>query len=200
MSPEHQESDLNLLHGLKEGKRECYEALYHRYAQPIYRFIYAMVHQKEASEDLVQEVFFKLYRSAQFYQGKSKFSTWLYQIAKNLTLNYLRDERKAREQSVSLSDVVSSPEGAIEIERLLKDERILPDEVIDQETLTQERLKVLKVVKEALSHLSERDRQLITLCAINEVSQKEAADILNCSALSVKVGLYRARKRLMKMI
>ena len=59
MSPEHQESDLNLLHGLKEGKRECYEALYHRYAQPIYRFIYAMVHQKEASEDLVQEVFFK---------------------------------------------------------------------------------------------------------------------------------------------
>ena len=200
MPPEYQESDIALLQGLKEGKRECYEALYNRYAQPIYRFIYSMVHQKEAAEDLVQEVFFKLYRSAHSYEGMSKFSTWLYQIAKNLTLNHLRDEKRTREQSVSLSDFVSSSKGAIEIERMLKDEQLRPDEAADQEAMTEERLKLIKIVKDNLARLSDRDRQLITLCAINEISQKEAAEILNCSVLSVKVGLYRARKRLAQLI
>ena len=82
------------------------------------------------------------------------------------------------------------------MEQILKEEQIRPDDVAG----TEKGAQLLKLVKEALSQLSERDRQLITLCAMNKLPQKEAAQILNCSVLSVKVGLHRARERLMKII
>ena len=121
-----------------------------------------------------------------------------YQIARNLTLNYLRNEMRHEKkiQMASASDLTPSPESVMEMEQILKDEQIRPDDVAG----TAKGAQLLKLVKEALSQLSERDRQLITLCAMNKLPQKEAAQILNCSVLSVKVGLHRARERLMKII
>ena len=197
-SQDRNQIDRLLLEGWKEGKKECYDALYQHYVQPIYRFIYHMVHQRELAEDLTQETFIKLYHNAHLYRPSGAFSSWLYQIARNLTLNYLRNEmrREKRIQMASASDLTPSPESVMEMEQILKDEQIRPDDVAG----TAKGAQLLKLVKEALSQLSERDRQLITLCAMNKLPQKEAAQILNCSVLSVKVGLHRARERLMKII
>jgi len=186
------QSDLILIEGLKEGKRECYEALYNRYLETIYRFIFYMIHQKEAAEDLTQEVFIKLYHSAHLFDLKrGTFSAWLHQMAKNLTLDYLRHEKTQAAESISHSQ--SSSEDLMQIEHILRDQRILPDEA----AVTQEQLELFE---KALLELSERGRQLIILCTINEFSHSEVAQILNCSVTSVKVGLHRARERLLKQM
>ena len=93
MSDLSDQSDFELLEGLKKGKRECYEILYHRYVETIHWFIYYIVRQKEAAEDLTQEVFIKLYHNAHLYRPTGSFSAWLHQIAKNMTLNYIRHEK-----------------------------------------------------------------------------------------------------------
>jgi len=183
-------SDQLLIEGWKQGKTECYEALYHKYSRPIYWFIYYMVRENEAVKDLTQDVFIKLYHSAHLCRKTDKFSSWLYKIAKNLTLNYLRDEKHHR-QAMPLE--IASPEGVKEIENILEDKQALPDEA----AATQEQLALFE---EVFRQLSEHDRQLITMCVINELSHKEAAEILNCSVLNVTVGLYRARKRLVELI
>ena len=187
------ENDLLLVEGLKGGKKECYEALYNRYIGPMYRFIYYMVHQKEAAEDLTQEVFIKLYHSAHLFDSKKgSFSTWLHQMAKNLTLNYIRREKFIQPQTL-VPDPADTSELLTKIENVLKDERIQPDEA----AVTKEQFELLERM---LLRLSERDRQLIILCIIREYPQHEVANILNCSKLSVRVGLHRARERLMKMM
>src|SRR3989338_6494187 len=108
------ESDLALLEGLKAGKRECYEALFNRHLQPIYWFIYYMVHQKEVAEDLTQDVFIKLYHNAHLYRHTGSFSAWLHQMAKNVTLDYLRREQRVQKWTESI-------ESALEIEDEVKD-------------------------------------------------------------------------------
>ena len=87
----------------------------------------------------------------------------------------------------------SDSEHVAGIEDILKDKQTQPDDA----AVTNEQLKI---VENGLLQLSERDRQLITLCTVNELPQEEVAKILNCSVTSVKVGLHRARERLMKIV
>src|SRR3989338_6584967 len=100
--------DRLLLEGWKEGKKECFDELYQYYVGPIYRFIYHMVQQKETVEDLTQEVFIKLYHNAALYRPTGSFSSWLYQIARNLTISYFRREKSAQH---TVSFDMASPEG-----------------------------------------------------------------------------------------
>ena len=194
LSGESNKIDLALLEGLKAGKRESYEALYKRHVRDIYKFIYYMVCQKETAEDLTQDIFIKLCKSADLYNPrKGSFSAWLHQMAKNHTLNYLRHEKRIDRDSALSED----PKKA---EQILKDQYVEPKFESDEKIATEERLKIIERVKEALPRLGKRDRQLIALCTMNKLPHKEVAKILNCSVINVKVSLYRARKQLLEAI
>ena len=86
-------SDVELMLKVKRGDREAFGLLVHRYRKQLINFIYRFTTNPGESEDLAQEVFVRAYQAAPKYEPKAAFSTWLYRIATNVALNYLRDHK-----------------------------------------------------------------------------------------------------------
>jgi DNA-directed RNA polymerase specialized sigma24 family protein len=107
-------SDVELMLKVKRGDREAFGLLVHRYRKPLINFIYRFTTNPGESEDLAHEVFIKAFQSAPKYEPKAAFSTWLYRIATNVTLNYLRDHKPRL--SRSLDSDVEGEEGAPQLE------------------------------------------------------------------------------------
>ena len=120
-------SDVELMLKVKRGDREAFGFLVHRYRKPLINFIYRFTTNPGESEDLAQEVFVRAYQSAAKYEPKAAFSTWLYRIATNVALNYLRDHKP--QLSRSLDSDLEGEEGAQRLE--LRDSRALADERLD---------------------------------------------------------------------
>lgn len=185
-------SDDELIEEVKQGSRESFEALYNKYVQPIYRFIYHMLNHRERAQDLTQEVFIRLYHNASQFSPTGKFSSWLYRMAKNMTLNYIRDNAKTL-KGKSLEAVSEETGQANSIQKILKDEKSDPG----QTAVTHEEQEL---VRSGLSKLKPHDREIIILFVVNELSHQEIGHILGCSATSTKVRLHRARQRLADII
>lgn len=173
--------DVQLMLKVKHGDRDAFSLLVQRHRKPLINFIYRFTSNPGESEDLAHEVFIKVFQSAPRYEPKAAFSTWLYRIATNIALNYLRDHRP--QLSVSLYE---GPEESSETPRLeLRD----PGCLVEEQLL--EREKVLQIRK-ALAVLPENQRLAVVLTKYQELSLKEAAEILNCSETAVKSLIFRA--------
>ena len=92
--------DAVLMLRVKRGDLEAFEALVEKYKQPIVNLMFRMLHDLEEAEDLAQNVFLRVYQSANRYEAKAKFSTWLFTIARHLCLNEIR--RRSRHPAESL--------------------------------------------------------------------------------------------------
>ena len=92
------QTDALLMVGVRDGQTELFDELLRRYRNPVIGFLCRMTGDRNAAEDLAQEVFLRVYRSRLRYEPTAKFATWIYRIAMNLALNWRRDrgnERKA---------------------------------------------------------------------------------------------------------
>jgi RNA polymerase sigma-70 factor, ECF subfamily len=174
-------SDVELMLKVKRGDREAFGFLVHRYRKPLINFIYRFTTNPGESEDLAQEVFVRAYQSAAKYEPKAAFSTWLYRIATNVALNYLRDRKP--QLSRSLDSDLEGEEGAARLE--VRDGRALADERL------MEREKALHI-RRALASLPENQRLAVVLTKYQELSLKDASEILNCSETAVKSLIFRA--------
>ena len=94
-------SDVQLMLDVKSGDDSSFELLLRKYRAPVVNFLYRMVRNTAAAEDLTQEVFLRVYRARGQYLPTAKFTTWMFRIATNLALNALRDGRY-RQQEVSI--------------------------------------------------------------------------------------------------
>jgi len=88
--------DHELIEKIKAGDSHAFKELFEHYNSLVINICYKLVRNKEEAEDLTQEVFFKVYKSAKSFKQRSKFSTWIYRIAINLSLNHLRKKRQLR--------------------------------------------------------------------------------------------------------
>jgi len=174
-------SDVELMLKVKRGDREAFGLLVHRYRKPLINFIYRFTTNPGESEDLAHEVFIKAFQSAPKYEPKAAFSTWLYRIATNVALNYLRDHKPRL--SRSLDSDLEGEEGAPRLE--IRDTRALVDDQL------MERERVLQI-RQALASLPENQRLAVVLTKYQELSLKDAGEILNCSETAVKSLIFRA--------
>lgn len=174
-------SDVELMLKVKRGDREAFGLLVHRYRKPLINFIYRFTTNPGESEDLAQEVFVRAFQSAPKYEPKAAFSTWLYRIATNAALNYLRDRKP--QLSRSLDSDLEGEEGVAR--RELKDTASLADEQL------LERERVLQI-RQALASLPDNQRLAVVLTKYQELSLKDAGEILNCSETAVKSLIFRA--------
>ena len=174
-------SDVELMLKVKRGDREAFGLLVHRYRKPLINFIYRFTTNRGESEDLAQEVFVRAFQSAPKYEPKAAFSTWLYRIATNAALNYLRDRKP--QLSRSLDSGLEGEEGVAR--RELKATASLADEQL------LERERVLQI-RQALAALPDNQRLAIVLTKYQELSLKDAGEILNCSETAVKSLIFRA--------
>lgn len=146
----------------------------------ILNLIYGMTGDYHLAQDLTQESFLKAFEARQSFNGKSKFSTWLYRIAVNTTIDYQRKARVRKE----------NPEEEIEANNSTEQD---PDQKC-------QKTAIKEILFKAISQLPDQQREVFTLREINGCSTKEVADILNISSELVKWRLHKARIMLRKSL
>lgn len=178
-------TDRELVARAQKQDVEAYNELVLRYHRKIYALVYNMTSSKEDAEDLVQEVFVKAYSALKNFKGDSSFYTWVYRIAVNRTINFVK--RRKKRTGLSLDDV----EGGIERDpayvELSSRESPFRDATISE---LQEKLNI------ALQKLSEKHRAVVVLHDIQGVPHEEIATLLGVSSGTVRSRLFYARQLL----
>ena len=170
------------------GNEASYQKLVNKYDRPIYFHIRKMIKEQEMVEDLVQEVFIKAFKNLETYSNEYAFSTWLYRIATNHTIDYLR---KRKLQTFSINDPIRTKDGEMEVQ--------LPDETYstDQPIIKKERKAI---VQNAIQNLPEKYRKVIEMRHMEELSYDEIAVELDLPLGTVKAHIFRARELLYKAL
>lgn len=158
------------------GDREAFGAIFERHSRFVYKFIYAMLGDAGAAEEIQQETFLAAYRNIQSLRDEAKLKTWLCGIAKNLVYKFLRSRRK------------ESLDRRAEIESLaLADHKTVPP---DREFLSKELNFVIRV---ALAELDADKRLVFTLKELQHLSYKEISEITGAAIPKLKTDLRRAK-------
>jgi len=169
----------------QQGDLSAYDELVQRYQERIYATIYHMTANHEDASDLAQEAFIKAFRALKSFKGDSSFFTWVYRIAVNKTINFLK-QRKKRAQ-MSLNDLDFNAEHDPDLVALISDKT--PRRELNLTEL-QARLN------EALQKLSETHRLVVTLHDIQGLSHEEISKIMDCNTGTVRSRLFYARQQL----
>ena len=177
-----------LVERARQHDLNAYDALVGRYQKKVYALVYNMTSSREDTEDLVQDVFVKAYHSLGSFKGDSSFYTWIYRIAVNRSINFLK-KRKRRSGGVSLDDMDRAIENDPAFIELSSRESPLRDMAI---TELQEKLNG------ALQTLSEKHRTVVVLHDIEGMPHDEIAKVVGCSAGTVRSRLFYARQELQK--
>lgn len=170
------------------GKESSYKKLVDKYQKALYFHIRKMIKEQELVEDLVQEVFMKAFHNLSTYSNEYAFSTWLYRIATNHTIDYLR---KKKLRTLSINDPYKTKDGEVEIQ--------LPDHTYetDKPVMKSERKQI---VQQAISNLPEKYKAVIEMRHMEEKSYQEIADVLDLPLGTVKAHIFRARELLYKAL
>lgn len=171
-----------------EGSSQAYRKLMSKYDRALFFHLNKMVRDKGMIEDLIQEIFSKAFVNLHSYNNAYAFSTWLYRIATNHTIDFLR---KKKLQTFSIDEPISTKDGEMQME--------IPDSSFeaDQGILNKQRNKV---VFEAIESLPEKYRAVIEMRHMEEKSYQEISEILDLPLGTVKAHIFRARELLFKYL
>jgi RNA polymerase sigma-70 factor (ECF subfamily) len=182
-------SDVQLMLDVKSGDDSSFELLLRKYRTPVVNFLYRMVRDAAAAEDLAQEVFLRVYRARGEYLPSAKFTTWMFRIATNLALNALRDGRY-RHQEISIDHSFGAADGENEQPALEVADR---QPSIELELIRRDRAERIRRAVEALP---EKQRAAVLLHKYQEMDYDEISRVLGCSESALKSLLFRAYETL----
>ena len=177
--------DLDLVHASKDGKMAAFEQLVKRYDRRLLRIAQSVTHNKEDSQDAVQEAFLKAYQNLSEFREASQFSTWLIRITVNQSLMKLRKQRTAKE--VSLDEDFQSDEDVLPLE--VADRAPSPEQIYGTSELRNTLMRALEGLRPIL-------RTVFVLRDVEGLSIHQTAEVLNVSQTAVKARLWRARLQL----
>lgn len=177
--------DMELVRRTRAGELTAYDELVRRYQERIYATVYHMTGNHEDATDLAQEAFIKGYHALKSFKGGSSFYTWIYRIAVNKTINFLK-QRKNKAQ-LSLNDLDLNAEHDPDLVALISDKT--PRREVNLAEL-QEKLNA------AMQKLSESHRLVVTLHDVQGLSHEEIAKIMDCNIGTVRSRLFYARQQL----
>jgi RNA polymerase sigma-70 factor, ECF subfamily len=180
-------TDVQLMLDVKAGDEQSFELLLRKYRTPLVSFLYRMVRNTAAAEDLAQEVFLRVYRARQEYAPSAKFTTWMFRIATNLALNSVRDNRH-RQMEISIDQSIDTGE---EEHRAME----VPDRTptVEQQLVARSRAQM---IMKAIHALPEKQRAAVLLHKYQEMDYDEIARVLECSDSALKSLLFRAYETL----
>ncbi|MCX6173971.1 MAG: sigma-70 family RNA polymerase sigma factor [Ignavibacteriales bacterium] len=172
-----------IIEHLKNGDEFIYNYVYDLYARMVYSVCFRMIGNKEEAEDATQDVFLKVFHSINNFRKDSKLSTWIYQIAVNISINRLRRQKVINFLSLDFR------EGGKE----MADNSLSPEKTLEKSEIQQ-------IVQEAISSLPAKQKTAIVLSRYEELSYKEISKIMALSLSSVESLLYRAKENLAKKL
>ena len=177
--------EMDLVRRARRGDLAAYDDLVRRYQERIYATVYHMTANHEDANDLAQEAFIKAFQALKSFKGGSSFYTWVYRIAVNKTINFLK-QRKNRAQ-MSLDDLDFNAEHDPDLVALISEKT--PRREVGLAEL-QEKLNA------AMQKLSEPHRLAVTLHDVQGLSHEEIAKIMDCNVGTVRSRLFYARQQL----
>jgi RNA polymerase sigma-70 factor (ECF subfamily) len=169
-----------LIKRILEGEKELFSELVISYQKEVINICNGFLHDIDSAKDVAQEVFIEAWKSLSKFRGDSKFSTWIYRISVNKSLNYLRETKKTSTENISdnelkIADCEKSPEEKeIEIN------------------------KKLELIHKSIDNLAENQRTAFVLSKFEEISYKEIAETMNLTISSVESLIHRAKTNLQK--
>lgn len=169
----------------RAGDLEAYDELVQRYQERIYATVYHMTSNHEDANDLAQESFIKAFQALKSFKGGSSFYTWLYRIAVNKTINFLK-QRKNRIH-MSLNDLDFNAEHDPDLVAFVSDKTPRREAGLSE---LQEKLNT------ALMKLSEPHRLVVVLHDVQGLSHEEIAKVMDCNIGTVRSRLFYARQQL----
>ena len=182
-------SDEALMLQLQAGDSRSFDTLVKRWEQPLLNYCYRMVNDITSAEDLRQEVFLRIYRSAKIYRPTAQFSTWMYRIATNLCLDTLAKRRRRKEIPMD-AYLESEPEG-------FDDRLVDPSDAPDAALVKKE---IENRVRSALASLPEDLRVVVVLRHYNDMKFHEIAEIVERPVSTVKSRMAAGMERLSRML
>lgn len=178
-----------LIQKAAQGDQDAFAQLLELYQGKVYGLTLRLVGSPEDAAELTQETFFNVWRGLPNFHAESKFSTWLYRLATNTAIDFLRKEKRRRAlQTVSLS-LDSDPDRVLDI----PDQRFTPQGEL-------ERGELRRAIEQGLSKLSVEHRQVLVLRELNGLSYAEIAQVLGIEEGTVKSRIARARLALRKLL
>ena len=182
-------TEKDILQECRAGNRNAFNILVETYQSKVFNMAYSMLSNYDDANDAAQEVFLKVYKNINKFEGKSSLSTWIYRICVNVCNDMLRK----RTRSVPVISLFSSAKNDNDEEK--------PLEIKDNTPTPEERLEMTETqaeVRRALSELSDEFKTVITLYDLEGLSYDEISEILKCPVGTIKSRLNRARKALKK--
>ncbi|OGC89518.1 MAG: hypothetical protein A2W25_16615 [candidate division Zixibacteria bacterium RBG_16_53_22] len=162
-------SDEDIIARVGDGDIEAFGILVKKYENFIYTLIRGMVLSEDSAKDISQEAFLRAYRALRRFEKKSSFKTWLYRIAHNTALNYIKRNK--------------IPSAAQEIE---------PDAPLD----SGENIPLRMTIRRLIDRLKPEHKVIIMLHYFDDLKYEEIAQVLNCPVGTVKIRLFRAKHEL----
>jgi RNA polymerase sigma-70 factor, ECF subfamily len=174
-----------LVRQAQQGDLSAYDELVRRHQERIYSTVYHMTSNHEDANDLAQETFVKAFHSIKSFKGGSSFYTWLYRIAVNKTINFLK--QRSRRTHMSLNDLDFNAENDPDLVALVSDKTPRRDAALSE---LQEKLNT------AMLKLSEPHRLAVVLHDVQGLSHEEIAQVMECNIGTVRSRLFYARRQL----
>lgn len=165
---------------ISSNNTALFEVLYERFSKIIYNKCYSFVHNEEEAKDLTQDIFLKLFVKLSSFQGKSKFSTWVYSFTYNYCVNYVT-RSPVRKYEVRLSDSSA-------IENYSEEIMIINEDFVDNNSEVK--------LKHALNEISLDDKSILLLKYQNNLTIKNIESLLGLGSSAVKMRIKRAKERL----
>ncbi len=181
--------DIVLVGRAQAGDFDAYDELVRRYQDRVYSTIYHMTANHEDAVDLAQETFIKGFQALKLFKGDSTFYTWVYRIAVNKTINFLKSRKN--KPHLSLNDLDLNAENNPELVSLVSDKTPRRDAGLSE---LQEKLN------EAMLKLSPAHRLVVTLHDVQGLAHEEIASIMDCNVGTVRSRLFYARQQLQALL
>lgn len=161
-----------------------FDEIYRKYHQDVFQFLFYMVKNKEHAEDLVQEVYIRVLKSYERFEGKSSEKTWLFSIARNVAIDSFRKEKGWKQKILDKFDWSTGQ---------VKDDCLIPEEIAVQN-------EEIQLIYKCLDRCTVDQRMVIIMRYIHELSIVETAEALQWTESKVKTTQHRALKVLKKFM
>ncbi|MDD3080155.1 MAG: RNA polymerase sigma factor [Paludibacter sp.] len=176
--------DSELIENILNGKTQYFEVLIDKYQPAVFLTAIGFVHVKEDAEDIVQEVFVKVYQSLAGFKGDASFSTWLYRITVNVSLNHLNRNK--------FRLLIGFTDNLLHHENRYSEDLNPADEIIGNENA--------RIIRKAIDSLPDKQRTAFVLSKYEDMPQKQIAEILQVTEGAVEQLLQRAKQSLQKKL
>lgn len=165
---------------VKAGHLDTMGLLFERYHRPLFGFLFHMTNQREASEDMLQTVFYRMLKYRHTFTGDGEFRSWMYHLARNVLIDHANQHKRSAQQ-YDLAEVADRIGGGP-----------TPDEGVQKQ-------QELDMLHRAMNKLSPDSREVLVLSRFQELKYEEIARVLNTTEGAIKVRVYRAMNELKKL-